>query len=255
VSPRDIVGSLHKAALSAAKRQAGAAGFAYGLAKGVVSRGTALAESLLPGRQSPTGREHVEVSEPADRSAGESAESSPDATATSGTAPERSGPDTSAGDEDAAGQEPDRERDQGQDQEPAAPPEPQVVLREPAPPAEPPIDIVGQVLAAEEEDRPVGGRAGEPKGASRDESHGDATMQRAELEEIAEEVAEASPEGDLDLETPVGTTGADVGHNPDTAEADLQQPGTESLVDPATTKSVASEQETLSKASRARKKG
>jgi hypothetical protein len=66
-------------------------------------------------------------------------------------------------------------------------------------------------------------------------------------------VAEATPEGDLDLATPVGTTGADVGRNPDTAEADLQQPGTEPLVDPGTTKAVASEQETLSEASRSAK--
>lgn len=48
-----------------------------------------------------------------------------------------------------------------------------------------------------------------------------------------------------DVTTPVGTTGAGEGHNPDTAETDLQQPGTEPLMDPATTKEVASESETL----------
>jgi hypothetical protein len=51
------------------------------------------------------------------------------------------------------------------------------------------------------------------------------------------------PGGDLDLETPVGTTGADVGWNPDTAEADLQQPGTAPGVDPGLTSSIAKEQE------------
>ena len=51
-----------------------------------------------------------------------------------------------------------------------------------------------------------------------------------------------------DVETPVGTTGAGEAFNPDTAETDLQQPGTEPLVDPATTKSVASEAETLGRA-------
>lgn len=48
--------------------------------------------------------------------------------------------------------------------------------------------------------------------------------------------------------TPVGTRGADVAHNPDTAETDLQQPGTEPLLDPSTTKAVASEAQTLSDA-------
>jgi hypothetical protein len=48
--------------------------------------------------------------------------------------------------------------------------------------------------------------------------------------------------------TPVGTTAADAATNPDTTETDLQQPGTEPLMDPATTKAVASEAETLQKA-------
>jgi hypothetical protein len=51
-----------------------------------------------------------------------------------------------------------------------------------------------------------------------------------------------------DVETPVGTTGAGEAFNPDTAETDLQQPGTEPLVDPSTTKAVASEAETLGQA-------
>ena len=50
------------------------------------------------------------------------------------------------------------------------------------------------------------------------------------------------------MTTPVGTTAADVATNPDTTETDLQQPGTEPLMDPATTKAVASEAETLQKA-------
>ena len=48
--------------------------------------------------------------------------------------------------------------------------------------------------------------------------------------------------------TPVGTRGADVATNPDTTDTDLQQPGTEPLMDPSTTKAVASEQATLSAA-------
>ncbi len=78
--------------------------------------------------------------------------------------------------------------------------------------------------------------------STRDEEHGDAQLQRAEQEEIAEEVAEAFPGGDLDLETPVGTTGADVGFNPDTAEADLQQPGTAPGVEPGLASAVLKDQ-------------
>jgi hypothetical protein len=48
-----------------------------------------------------------------------------------------------------------------------------------------------------------------------------------------------------DVTTPVGTTGAGAAYNPDTTETDLQQPGTEPLMDPSTTKAVASEAETL----------
>jgi hypothetical protein len=51
-----------------------------------------------------------------------------------------------------------------------------------------------------------------------------------------------------DVITPVGTPAADVGHNPDTTDTDLQQPGTEPLMDPTTTKAVASETEILRKA-------
>jgi len=104
--------------------------------------------------------------------------------------------------------------------------------------------VVEEVLAAEEENgTPVGGHATEPHASTRDEAHGDAQLQRAEQDEIAEEVAEALPGGDLDLETPVGTTGADVGYNPDTAEADLQQPGTAPGIDPGLTSSVLKDEE------------
>ena len=83
----------------------------------------------------------------------------------------------------------------------------------------------------------------EPKASTRDEGHGDAAMQRAEVEELAEEVAESFPEGQVDIATPVGTTGADVGYNPDTAEADLQQPGTAPGVEPGLTSTVHKDQE------------
>jgi hypothetical protein len=131
--------------------------------------------------------------------------------------------------------------------------EPQVVLREPGPPPEPPIDVVGEALAAEDQEPEYGGHATEPKATTRDEEHGEAALQRAEAEEIAEEVAEAFPAGEVGIETPVGTTGADVGHNPDTAEADLQQPGTPPLVDDPTVKAVASESKTGRTAAKSKK--
>ncbi len=47
--------------------------------------------------------------------------------------------------------------------------------------------------------------------------------------------------GGEEVTTPVGTTGAGTAYNPDTAETDLQQPGTEPLLDPSTTKTIAAE--------------
>jgi len=61
--------------------------------------------------------------------------------------------------------------------------------------------------------------------------------------DLAERVAPSD-----DVPTPAGTTGAGAGHNPDTAETGLEQPGTEPLMDPATTRSVASEADTLRRA-------
>ena len=120
---------------------------------------------------------------------------------------------------------------------------PQVDLL-PYPQLDEPVPIVEDVLASEAENGPpVGGHATEPHASTRDEGHGDAQLQPAEQAEIAEEVAEAMPGGDLDLATPVGTTGADVGYNPDTAEADLQQPGTAPGVDPGLTSTVQKDQE------------
>jgi hypothetical protein len=56
-----------------------------------------------------------------------------------------------------------------------------------------------------------------------------------------------------EIKTPSGITAADAGYNPDTAETDLYQPGTEPLMDPATTKAVAAEARTMSKAASRKK--
>lgn len=58
---------------------------------------------------------------------------------------------------------------------------------------------------------------------------------------------EAAIEED-DVRTPSGIPAADEGYNPDTAETDLHQPGTEPLMDPATVKSVKSETDVMQKA-------
>jgi hypothetical protein len=50
------------------------------------------------------------------------------------------------------------------------------------------------------------------------------------------------------LRTPSGIPAAGDGTNPDTTETDLHQPGTEPLMDPATTKAVASESDMLRRA-------
>ena len=50
------------------------------------------------------------------------------------------------------------------------------------------------------------------------------------------------------VRTPSGIPAADEGFNPDTAETDLHQPGTEPLMDPATVKSVKSEAEVMQRA-------
>ena len=77
---------------------------------------------------------------------------------------------------------------------------PRIVAVEPHAPEEPPIDVVGQALAAEaalgDRERPEGsGVAHEPRGASRAEEHGDAPLQRTELDAIDDEVS-AALEGD-----------------------------------------------------------
>ncbi|HET7518461.1 MAG TPA: hypothetical protein VFN05_12345 [Actinomycetes bacterium] len=85
-----------------------------------------------------------------------------------------------------------------------APPGPTVVPVEPHVPEEPPIDVVGEALAAEAaaergEAADGAGLAHEPRGASRNEEHGDAPSQRAETDEITEEAA-AAREGDVEPE-------------------------------------------------------
>jgi cell division septation protein DedD len=109
-------------------------------------------------------------------------------------------------------------------------PGPTIVLAEPHAPEEPIIDVVGEALAAETAPADEEGAADlafahEPRGASRDEEHGEAELQRAEVDEIDEEVA-AALEGDIE------------------PEEHLTQP----LLDPADVKAAAAELQTMTKA-------
>jgi hypothetical protein len=126
-------------------------------------------------------------------------------------------------------------------------PRPRVAPQRPAPAAEPVAD-----QAAERADVPPPAPtplhepfAHEPTATSRDSAHGRGGAD-ADIDAWAEDATDLDDE--IDVETPVGTTGADVGSNPDTAEADLQQPGTEPLLDPGTAKAIRSEAETMQKA-------
>ena len=64
---------------------------------------------------------------------------------------------------------------------------------------------------------------------------------------VAPALSKPAPEDD-ELRTPSGIPAADEGYNPDTAETDLHQPGTEPLMDPATVKAIRSEAEVMQRA-------
>ena len=237
VSARGIVTSLAETAVSAVRHPFRTTGRVVGGAKGVVATGTSVA-----GAAAKSATSHLHPGKHADEGTPEQ-ETTP--RSQDEPTPEEEPEPATGPAESATAQQADEPEEV----------EPQVVLREPGPPPEPPIDVVGEALAAEGTDPVVsaGGHATEPKATTRDEEHGEAALQRAEAEEIAEETAEAFPAGEVGIETPVGTTGADVGHNPDTAEADLQQPGTAPLVDDATVKAVKSTSKTARKSARTKK--
>ena len=260
MSARNIVGGLAGAAVGAVKHPVGTAGEAISKAKGVVSAGTAVGTAVAgsvvgkvrggSATKDPAGavKETVDkaadaAKETTDKAADAAKETTDKAADAAATAKQTAKQTAKKAAKTAPAKKSPAKKPAAKK---AAKRQPQVVLAEPAPPLEPPIDVVGQALAAEAQEDHVGaGRATEPRGASRDEEHGEAALQRGEAIEIMEEIAEASDLGQIGIETPVGTTGADVANNPDTAEADLQQPGTEPLLDPSLTKAVKSEQETL----------
>ncbi len=140
------------------------------------------------------------------------------------------------------------ERAEGRPEVPPEPELPEQRAEEPAgPPLREPLPAAPQRTPEEMATPPVEQFATEPKAASRDSAHGG---QPGDREEIDGYVEEARPDTDayVGVETPVGTIGAGAGHNPDTAEGDLQQPETPPLLDPSVVKEVRSETEILRKA-------
>jgi hypothetical protein len=122
-----------------------------------------------------------------------------------------------------------------------APREPQRVPK----PVPSPEDFDTVVIVAEDQESGEA-FATEPKAVSRESAHGGSTATDAEIDAW---IDEAMTDGDdVGIETPVGTTGVSAGYNPDTAEADQQQPLTAPLLDPATAKAIRKETETLRKA-------
>ena len=122
---------------------------------------------------------------------------------------------------------------------PSGPPEPQRVPKPVPPPT------AAEDITVIEPEPPHESFATEPKAVSRESAHGG----RATDAEIDAWIDEAVARGvDLDTETSVGTTGAGTATNPDMAEDDLQQPGTEPLLDPGAAKAIRAESEMMGKA-------
>ncbi|WP_457109756.1 hypothetical protein [Marmoricola sp. URHA0025 HA25] len=128
---------------------------------------------------------------------------------------------------------------------PSGPREPQRVPK----PVPAPEDLPEPIVIEAVDEEPGESFATEPKAVSRESAHGGGRpVNDAEIDAwIDEAMAGLDETPGVDVETPVGTTGAAAGHNPDTAEADLQQRETLSLLDPGELKSVRSESETLRK--------
>jgi hypothetical protein len=219
VATRKLIGDLTSRAVSGAVHGArhpiGTASYGVGIAKGVAEVGFSVARTLIGGRQ------HEDVTDPV-----------PMPEPTPPPAPAPTPPPAPA---------------PGPGPEPVPPPEP---TPQPSPldvddrvdEGERPIDAGEDVTGAEAAEESLDAMETEPQAASRQGAHGGPDPEE-QLANWGDELTD-----DVEVQTPVGTTGAGEGFNPDTGETDLQQPGTEPLMDPATTKAVKSEAETLRKA-------
>ena len=213
---RKLIGGLTSRAFSAARHPIGTASYGVGVAQGVVKVGVTLARSLVEqGRGAATTAASEAVTDPVPM---------PEPT----PAP-------------SPGPQPTPTPESGPTTPPMPGPEPQPSPTSSAV-ADRAVDAGEDVTGAEAAEESLAAMETEPQSASRQGAHGGPDPEE-QLANWGDELTD-----DVEVETPVGTTGAGEGYNPDTGETDLQQPGTEPLMDPSLTKSVKSEAETLRKA-------
>jgi len=164
------IARLPSSAVWAVRHPVQSTGRAFGFAKGAVAGGLGLVEVL---------RTPVPEEDPLAPPSGASDPVAPREEPRTAAAPEREAAESEAADTDSGYT--------------VAPPTRQ-------PPAEPPVDVVGQALAAEAEaaagGAPTAGIQGEPHPVTRDEVHGEAPLVREEREEIEEETAEGLGQDD-----------------------------------------------------------
>jgi hypothetical protein len=220
------VGTLaHEAvatAVSVAKHPIGSTALAAGFVKGAAGAGIDFLRGTVPGASSTPPSDTPREEVPAQRLDAET-----EADTVEDTAPSDEPAEATA--EASSIIEEEREQLPGPDLAEFEPPRPED-LPEP--------------IVIEADDTPGEAFHTEPKAANRASAHGGPPGDHEEIEGYVEEI----PTDDVDIETPVATTGADVAYNPDTAEADLQQPGTPEVLDPGVVSQIESESEILRKA-------
>ena len=124
---------------------------------------------------------------------------------------------------------------------------------DPAAPADPETSATPEATLVEPAARKAPARTAPPKKTAAKKTAAKKTAAKkapsARAATIAPALSLAEEEVTEDaVRTPSGIPAADEGFNPDTAETDLHQPGTEPLMDPATVKSVKSEAEVMQRA-------
>jgi len=231
-------------AFSVARHPIGSTALAAGLVKGVAGAGlnfvrtTVTGSSPMTSSSTSTTSRAADDSDDADTSDTDTSDTDTSDTDTSDT----SDTDTSETSDTAASTLSQVQvTEQKEDDDPRASlPGPDLAAFEPPRPEDLPEPIVIEA----DDDGPGESFHTEPKAANRDSARGGTPGDHEEIEGYVEEI----PTDDIDIVTPVGTTGADVGFNPDTAEADLQQPQTPELLEPSVVHAIESESEMLRRA-------
>ncbi len=219
MATRKLIGDLTtravSAAVSGARHPIGTASYGVGVAKGVAEVGFSVARSLIGGRHDLPGGLTGDVTDPVPM-------------------PEPVPPPAPA-------PTPTPVPSPGPTPPPVPSPEP-VPQPSPMKTSDRVVDAGEDISGAEAAEERLDSMETEPQAASRAGAHGGPDPE--------ERVANWGDEltDDVEVQTPVGTTGAGEAYNPDTTDTDLQQPGTEPLMDPSLTKSIKSEADTMQKA-------